>query len=111
MTEDAQTPHGKQAQQSQGGSGTRVVKNVTIVVMGTPYKRPTYPISETLRDASLNAIKATNQGPKDLKKWELKNDDGTVLDFDKTFAGAEIPKGATLRLTRKAGTAASWRGP
>lgn len=106
MTHDEQTRQRKQAQQTQGGSGEQVVKGVTITVMGKPHKRPTYPSNETLGDASIQAIKATNQGPTDLKKWELKDDEGHVLDFSKTFAEAGIQDKATLRLTRKAGTAA-----
>jgi hypothetical protein len=76
--------------------------DVTVVVSGQP-ERLKVNVHQTLEHLVREALQKSNNQGQAPGDWELRTEDGHLLDQSQTVADAGIPDGATLFLSPKAG--------
>lgn len=98
-------PHMAQDQSQKAKPQDQVVKDVVFVVVNERLKPHTFPAQETLGKASQQALKKTHSS-EDLSGYELLDSSGKKLNFEDTFAKAQIKDEAVLKLQRPRGVSA-----
>lgn len=89
-----------------GGDGglTPASVAITVVVNGAPTLVHAMP-SDTLGDVRKQALNQTNNIAQPPENWELKNEEGEVLDADKKVGSRHFGPSVTLFLSLSAGVA------
>jgi hypothetical protein len=76
--------------------------DVTVVVSGQP-ERLKVNVSQTLEHLVHEALQRSGNRGQVPSDWELRTEDGRLLDQHETIAGAGVTEGTTLFLSPKAG--------
>jgi hypothetical protein len=89
-------------------SAVRNEIEITIVVSGQPERLKAHP-HEELEHLVKEALKRSGNEGQPPSEWELRTEDGRLLDQEQTVAHAGIVNGQTLFLSPKAGAGGSAR--
>lgn len=85
------------------GKGNDKVE-LLVVVNGDEVKVKAKP-DETLGEVAAKALEKSENVGQPIENWELRNEDGQILDLARTVSSYNLVDGAILSLTLKAGVA------